>query len=105
MAFLSSSQTAEMTKPGIHEISSVNTVKNLTFKWTLTEAHSAETLQNGEHHHPGDVTLALDAEDTDHEEQYQRRLATHHHKLGDDVREQNLKRRHTWKNAKKSSVF
>jgi hypothetical protein len=84
-----------MTKPGIHCIFVNITTILWNLEQRLTKAHAAETLQNGEHHHPGDFTLALNAKDTDHEEQHQRRLAAHHHELGDHVREQNLKRRHT----------
>ncbi|VVC87178.1 unnamed protein product [Leptidea sinapis] len=53
-----------------------------------------QTLQQREHDDEGDVAVALDPEHQDHEDQHERRLATHHHELGDHVREQDLPGRH-----------
>lgn len=53
----------------------------------LTEAHSAESLQDREDDDKVDFSLTLDLEHDDHEDEHERRLAAHDDKLCDDVRE------------------
>lgn len=60
----------------------------------LTEAHATESLKDRQYDNPADVTFAFDAEYQNHENQYQGRLTTHHHKLRDHVREQDFAGRH-----------
>lgn len=68
----------------------------ITFSWehsfdqqvSLTEAHSAETLQYRERDHQSNVSFAFHAEHQDHEYEHERRLPAHDHELRDDVREQ-----------------
>lgn len=59
------------------------------------EAHAAHALQQRQQHHAHDVAVARHLEHEDHEDEHQRRLAAHHHELRDDVREEDLARRHS----------
>lgn len=103
MAFLSSSQIAEITNPATRR-SAVQDRYKFVFaktaengdqtKRVLTETHAAEPLKYRQYDDPADGAFALDAEHKYHEDQHQSRLAAHDDELRDHVGEQNLAGRH-----------
>lgn len=55
-----------------------------------TKAHAAHSLQQRDNDDVNDVAVTGDAEHDNHEDQDERRLAAHHHKLCDYMGEENL---------------
>lgn len=55
-----------------------------------SKAHAAHALKQRQNNHPEQFTVVGYAKDDQHEDEHQRCLTAHDHKLGDDMREENL---------------